>query len=539
MACADIVIKSSTIFTAETLDTVEGALVICGDKIEKVCSREEAEAFVGPETQVIEAGDKLVCPGFNDSHTHFLQNGIMKDADYTLSLGECKTKEAVKETISAFAAAHPENKWIMGCDLNFDAWEDGEVPTRQLLDDLVPDRPAYFASWDMHVGWFNSLAIQAVGYFDGMADPDGARLGRDEDGRLNGLGYEPAANDPVWGAGNLQADMDRAIGASIQECLEAGITSVGVVWPYGGVPEADNMRIFQEFEAAGKLPLRVTIFPKLVDRLEDAKRYEKQLASDHVRFGGVKLITDGVTEAFTAFQTEPYANNEEVGCGQPAVSYDELLPLVRQASAEGYSVRLHCIGNGAVKQAIDVFEKVYSEQGFKNLHHCIEHIETICPEDLGRMAKLGIVASMQPIHSVLNVEGYPDYFDEKWVGYMWPIRSLLGNGVLCAFGSDAPVWSFNVMEGLYAAVERKQPWDARPDGGFVPEQRITLAQALQAYTFGAAYAENFENRIGTLRSGKLADVVVMDRNLFECEPEQLLEAKPIFTIVGGKIAYQA
>lgn len=536
MSYADIVIKSSAIFTAETLDTIEGAVVINGREIEAVCSADEAVSFIGPDTRVIEAGGNMVLPGFNDSHTHFLQNGIMNDADFTLNLEGITEKEEALAKIAEFAAAHPENEWIVGCGFNYDSWD--EKPTRQMLDEIVPDRPVYIASWDMHVGWMSTLALQAAGYTNDTPDPEGGYLGRDADGHLTGLGFEPPVNDPVWGMGNLTADMDRCFGGSMQECLSFGVTSAGVVWPYGGVPEEDHMRIFKEFEDAGKLPMRLTVFPEMEPGLAAAKRYERELRSEHLRFGGVKQIVDGVCEAHTGFLTEPYADDPST-CGEPTIKKDELKAMVAEANGLNYPVRLHAIGNGTVRMVLDVFEEVAQEQGFKGLRNCIEHIESCSPEDINRFVRLSVIPSMQPIHSVLNVDGYPQLLGEKWVPYMWPVKSIMETGAIPAFGTDAPVWNFNPMEGIYAAVTRQQPWDGMPAGGFVPGQRITVAQALQAYTYGSARSESFENRIGTLHAGKLADVVVMDRNLLTSTPEEILKAKPLFTIIDGKVVYEA
>lgn len=534
----DKVIKSSCIFTANTLEPVGGAVLVSGNEIVDVVPLSEAEGHIGPDTAVYDCGDNTVLPGFNDAHTHFIQNGVMKDAGYTLSLEGASTKEDVCSRIREFAEAHPNNAWIAGCDLNFSEWEGGEEPTKELLDELVPDRPAYFASWDMHVGWVNSKALEAAGYAPDTPDPEGGIIGRNEDGSLKGLNYEPPANDPVWGMANLAADMDHALGSVIGECLSYGVTATGCVWPYGGIPEDDTIRVFSEFERDGKLPIRVSCFVKLEDGLANARRYARELVGEHLRFAGTKMITDGVCEAHTGFLTEPYADDPTT-CGEPTMGYDELLPLVRQADAAGYSVRLHAIGNGAVKQALDVFEKVGQEQGFKGHRNAIEHIETCRPEDIDRFARLGVVASMQPIHSVLNVEGYPVLLGEKWVPYMWPVKSLIDAGAIVAAGTDAPVWNLNPMEGIYAAITRQQPWDGKPEGGFVPSQRITLAQALQAYTYGSAVVENFEDRIGTLAPGKLADVVVMDRNLFESTPDEILGAKPVYTFIDGEVVFEA
>ncbi len=536
MNVADVIIKSSCIFTGLTLGTVQGAVVVKGNEILAVVSDEDVASYVGSDTRILECGDRLVCPGFNDAHTHFMQNGIMKDESYTLSLDGLTDKDETLARIKEFADAHPENKWIAGCDFNYDKW--GEEPTRHMLDEIVPDRPVYFASWDMHVGWFNTKAIEIVGYTKETANPEGGVIVRETDGTPSGLGMEPPVNDPIWGMANLAADMDSALGECIKAALSFGVTSTGLVWPYGGVPEEEHMRIFKEFEEAGKLPVRITVFPKMEPGLANAKRWRNELKSEHLRFGGVKQITDGVCEAHTGFLTEPYADDEST-CGEPTIKRDDLYAMVKQADAEGMSVRLHCIGNGAVKQALDVFEKVQREHGAKGLHNTIEHIETCCPEDINRFAQLDVMPSMQPIHSVLNVDGYPVLLGEKWRPYMWPVKSLMDAGAVVAYGTDAPVWNLNPMEGIYAAVMRQQPWDGYPEGGFVPEQRISLAQALQAYTYGSARAENFEDRIGSLAPGKLADIVIMDRNLFDIAPDELIEAKPLYSFIDGKIAYQA
>lgn len=534
---ADAVIKSTAVFTAETLEPIEGVVVVKGKEIIDAVPFEGAEEYIGPRTKVYECGDRLVLPGFNDAHTHFIQNGVMKDADFTLSLEGIMDKAGVCAKIKEFAEAHPENKWVVACDFNYSEWEGGELPTKELLDELVPDRPAYVASWDMHVGWTNSRGLEAVGYTDQTPDPDGAWLGRDAEGRLTGLNFEPAANDPIWGMANISADMDRALGSVIEEALSYGVTATGCVYPYGGISEDDTLGVFQQFEQEGKLPIRVSCFLKMEPGLANPKKYQTSLTGEHLRFAGLKQLTDGVSEAHTAYQTEPYA--DDASRCDPSIGYDELYAMVEEADAAGMSVRLHCIGNGAVKQALDVFEEVQKKNGAKGLHNAIEHIESCCPEDIERFAKLGVVPSMQPIHAVLNIDGYPQLLGEKWRPYMWPVKSLIDAGAIPAFGTDAPVWNLNPMEGVYAAITRQQPWDGYPEGGFVPEQRITLGQVLQGYTYGAAYVENFEDRIGTLQPGKLADLVIMDRNLFASTPEELLEAKPLYTFIDGEVVYQA
>ena len=533
---ADLAIRSKSVFTAQTHHAFEGVVLVKGNKIMEVYPKGAGEEYIGPNTQVIDADNGTVLPGFNDAHTHLLQAGVMLDKDYTIDLTGLTSKEAVLGAIDEFAKSHPENEWVVGC--NFD-WNNKEFePDKWMLDELLPDRPAYFASNCMHVGWTNSLALEAAGYNRDTADPEGGLLVRNEDGELIGIGKEPPVNDPVWGIANSAANMDRALGNMISEAISCGVTATGVVWPYGGIPEKTCMGVFKDFKERGKLPIRVTVFPKLEEGLENAKTIESEFTGDWLRFGGVKQIVDGMCESHTGYLLEPYADQPNT-CGEPAMPKETLKELIAEADAQGYPVRLHAIGNGTVHMVLDCFEEVGTEQGFKGLHNCIEHYETATPEDMVRTARMGIVPSMQPIHSILNVEGYPKLLGEKWIPYMWPLRSLIDLGAIPAFGTDSPVWKLNPMEGIYAAVTRQQPWDGKPEGGFVPEQRITVAEALQAYTFGAARAESFEDRIGTLHAGKLADITVMNTDLLSATPEEILDAKVLFTVIDGKIAYQA
>lgn len=530
---ASIIIKSSNIFTAETLETRSGAVVISGDSIVDVISDEQIPEFTGPSTEVIDAGQRLVMPAFNDAHTHFITVGLNMDTDYTLDVGDCKCEDEVVQKVKAFADAHPHNAWVHCIGWNPDSWD--KMPTKASLDKILPDRPCHIGSWDLNSCWANSKALELAGFTDGMESPAGSEICQDENGALTGILKEDIVNE-IRGRSVAGADMNRALGMVCEQALSYGISSVAAMWPNYGLADEQILRIFKEAESSGNLPIRVHYYPKLEHGLDTARKFEKMAASDFFRFAGVKLVIDGVSEMHTAYLTELYADDAST-CGELTVKEDEVLELVSQANSHNYSVRLHAIGNATVKTALNVYEAVEQKYGRKSLPNAIEHIESCCPEDLPRFAQLGVIASMQPIHSVLNVDGYPALLGEKWRPYMWPVASLLKHHSMLAFGTDAPVYDLNPMHGLYAAITRKQPWDGYPKDGFVPEQRISLAQALQAYTYGSAVVESFSERLGTLHAGKLADIVIMDRDLFAAKPEELLEAKPAYTIVGGTILY--
>lgn len=534
---ADSIYISSAIFTGNSLELINGAVAIAGDSIIEVGSMESMNKYIDFNTKIVNCGDKLIMPGFNDSHVHFMFGAIQNDKEFCIDLSNCKSEEECVNRVKEFADAHPQNLWIYGKGWNETIWSNGKAPDRRSLDPIFPDRPVYLASWDIHSAWVNKKALELVGYDRNTPNPEDGFIEHFSDGEPSGLLREPGALDPVQQMAIETADFKGAISRYLKIAAEYGVTSLGNVHPYGGIEEKKALLIYKDMEDDGLLTSRIHLFTELKKDLTDVKEYEKEFCSNMLRFAGLKKITDGICESHTGYLLESYADDPTTK-GELQVAREELKELIINADREGYSVRLHCIGNGAVRNALDCFEAAEKVNGKKGLHHAIEHVETCHPDDIPRFAKLNVMPSMQPMHAIQNIDGYPMLLGEKWMDTAWAMRSLIDAGSIMAYGTDFPVVELNPMEGIYAAITR-QTFDGYPKYGFTSKQKIKLGEVLQGYTYGSALVENYENKIGTLSAGKLADIVVLDKNLFDATPKEILETKVLITMVGGEVVYCA
>lgn len=532
---ADNVYVSSAIFTGNSLETITGAVAIAGDRIIAVGSMDSINKYINDETKVIDCGDKLIMPGFNDSHVHFMYGAVLDDKDFCLDLHDCTSEEDCAHKAKEFADAHPDNLWIFGSGWNETIWANGKSPDRRSLDALLPDRPVYLSSWDIHSAWVNKKALELAGYDRNTPNAEDGFIEHFSDGEPSGILREPGAFDYVQKLAIQSADLKGAVIKSLKKAAKYGVTSLGNVHPYGGLKEEDVLEIYKNMEDEGLLTSRIHLFTELKMDLTSVKEYEKKYCSNKLRFAGLKKITDGICESHTGYLLEPYADDPTTR-GELQVKPEKLKELIINADREGYSVRLHCIGNGAVRNALDCFEAAENINGKKDLHHAIEHIETCHLDDIKRFSKLGVMASIQPMHAIENIDGYPKLLGEKWMKVAWPMRSLIDAGTVMTYGTDFPCVGLNPMEGIYAAITR-QNFDGYPEGGFVPNQRITLGEVLQGYTYGPALVSNYANEIGSLSVGKLADIVVLDKNLFNASPKEILETKVLITMVGGEVIY--
>lgn len=533
---ADSIYVSSAIFTGNSLKPVDGAVAIAKDRIIAVGSMKSMTQYISADTKIIDYGDKLIMPGFNDSHVHFMFGAIQNDKEFCIDISDCKSEEECVQKTKEFADSHPQNSWIYGKGWNETVWPGGKSPDRRLLDAALPDRPVYLGSWDIHSGWVNKKALELIGYDRNTPDLENGFIEHFPDGEPSGLLREPGVLDPVQKMAIESADFKGAVSRALKEAAKYGVTSLGNVFPYGGLEERKALSIYKDIEDDGLLTSRIHLFVELKKDLSDAKEYAREFHSSKLRFAGLKKITDGICESHTGYLLEPYADDSTTK-GELQVSKEELKELITNADAEGFSVRLHCIGNGAVRNALDCFEAAQKVNGSKSFHNSIEHIETCHPDDVERFAKLSIMPSMQPMHAIQNIDGYPVLLGKKWMRMAWPMRSLIDASATMTYGTDYPVVILNPMQGIYAAITR-QTFDGYPEGGFVPDQRIRLGEVLQGYTYGSALVENYEYEIGTLSAGKLADMIVLDKNLFNAEPEEILKTKVLMTMVGGEVIYQ-
>jgi predicted amidohydrolase YtcJ len=523
-----LILYNGSIHTMDPSHPSASAVACREERILAAGSDAEVLAAAGPRAEAIDLRGRTVIPGLTDAHLHFLWYAV------GLSRPNLDGARSLSEALDRLRAAlpvAPPGAWILGSGWNHEDWGRPIFPCRQDLDALTPDRPVALRRKDGHSVWVNSLALERAGIAATTADPPGGVIDRDEYGDPTGILRENAvdlllAHVPQPGPGSLRL----ALKAGIARAHAAGLTGIHDMEG----PEA--LSLFQESHARGELKLRVTM--QLPSGSLDhalALGLRTGLGDDMVRIGHLKLFADGSLGSQTAWMLEPFAGqpgNTGVATTPPEV----LEHMVERAARGGIACAIHAIGDRANRQSLDILQRVGAGP-FCDLRHRLEHVQLLHPDDLPRLAQLGVVASMQPVHATSD----RDMADRLWgdrcrYAYAW--RGLLDSGAVLAFGSDCPVEGLDPLQGIYAAVTRKRA--AEPDGEpWYPEQRLTVEEAVRAFTWGAAYACGQEHRLGTVTPGKLADLVVLSQEIFASTPESILTARIDYTIVGGEVVHQA
>ncbi len=510
-------------------DSGATALAISGDRIVAVGTDLEIRALLAADARVIDARGGTIMAAFNDAHVHFLMASRSLDQ---LDLFGAETEGEVERRILEFAAGRNEGGWVLGRGWFYSAFPGG-MPSIELLDRLVPDRPAYLESYDAHTGWVNSRALAMTG-----VEPDraaGAPVGILKEAAMLGV----QGKLPPRTAGQ---DLD-ALRAGLRLAASHGIASVQEAGE-----GLDQLELYDALHGGDELTLRVrlafdmapgldaTSWARRLDLYEEAARGRP--ASDWISTGILKAFADGVVESRTASVLGPYAgmNQGDPGAlGSPLWGRRELAEAVRTADARGWQVQVHAIGDAAIRQALDAFEGTTPGR-----RHRVEHIEAPSAEDIGRFAKLDVIASMQPQHAepgknLLDV--WAANLGPARAAFGWPWASILRAGGRLAFGTDWPVVPLDPILSLHVAVNRTTR-AGKPPGGWLPEQKLSLAQALAGWTSGSAYAEHAEQSRGELRVGMLADIAVLDRDLSHADPTQIATFQVKATVVGGRVVYE-
>ncbi len=489
------------------------AIAIAGERIQAVGSNEEVRELCDSRTDVIDAAGGTVLPAFNDAHVHFLMGSRSLSE---LDLRGAETQPEVERRVTDYAAGHAGG-WVVGRGWFYSAFPGG-MPTVELLDRLVPDRPAYLESFDAHTGWANTKALE-----------------------ISGL---PSAGVLKEAALLVVTDRIPARTAAQElEALRAGMR-VAVQKGVGSVQEAGEglgqLKLWAELQEAGDLALRVRLAFDMVPGL-DSSAWKKRLdeyadaprRDGWISTGILKAFADGVVESRTAALAEPYEGT--TGRGEPLWAAAELAEAARLADSRGWQVQVHAIGDAAIRQALDAFAGTA-----RGRRHRVEHIEAPSPTDIGRFAELGVVASMQPQHAEPNrnlFEIWAPNLGAARAANGWPWASILRSGGRLAFGTDWPVVPLDPAASLHMAVNRQAP-SGQPAGGWLPEQRLTLDEALAAWTSGSAHAEHAETSKGDLRTGMLADVAVLDRDIAASGASELATFGVAATIVGGRVVFR-
>ncbi|HWX25154.1 MAG TPA: amidohydrolase [Vicinamibacteria bacterium] len=539
---ADLILSGGKVFTADATAPFAEAVAISGGRILYVGSVEGAARFRGPKTRFIDLRGRLCLPGFNDAHIH-LMSGATSLA--RIDLSEDTSSFAIEAHIARDAEAHPDSAWVLGFGWVYSAFPGG-LPAKGELDEAVKDRPAYMESYDGHTGWANGKALALAGITRTTPDPPRGAIVHDPAGEPTGVLKEEAtrlvlAKVPKPFPGAQYALLLKALALLASE----GITSVQDARD-DEVSLDDEIPLFERALREGRLSLRiraaVLMTPGHVrEAIEEARRLKRSHTNPRLQFGTLKGFVDGVVESHTAALLAPYADNPALGAGETRWAPEALKEAVVDADAQGLQVYLHAIGDRAVRTALDAYEAALRAHGPRDRRGRIEHVETIDPVDIPRFQKLGVIASMQPLHA----SPVPNTLD-IWAGNLGPERASRGfawarlehAGARLAFGSDWPVVTADVFQGLYCALTRKTPAGS-PPGGWFPEQSVGLESALRHYTADGAYASFEEQQKGTLAAGRLADVIVVSEDLFAEPPEALLKARVLLTLVEGQEVFRA
>jgi predicted amidohydrolase YtcJ len=537
---ADIIVVHGRVYTENPKQPWAQAVAIQGAKIVALGDDTTIEKIRGMGTKVINAGGKLVLPGFTDCHIHFL--------DGALSLGRVNLEGAkdvadIQKKLRAYAAEHPGDDWILGRGWNYAMFGPEALPHKKYLDEIFPNRPVFLEGYDGHTYWANSKALALAGITRETPNPPNGIIVRDaQTGEATGA-LKEAAQELVAKVIPKPTREDKllALRAGMKWANQNGITRVHSA---GG--DFEILDLFDEMRRRGDLSLRMYIAyflnpPSLrPPDLEAIEAARKKFHDEWIDAGAVKFMVDGVVESHTAAMLEPYSDDPSLK-GKPFWEPANYNAAVAELDKRGLQLFTHAIGDYGVRMSLDGYENAENRNHKKDRRWRIEHIETVAAADIPRFGKLGVIASMQPLHS------YPDADTlDVWArnagadraSRAWAWKSIADGGGHLAFGSDWPVVTLNPWQGIQTALTR-QTAEGTPKEGFVPEQRLTVAQAVEGYTMGAAFAGRREKTEGSLEVGKLADLIVISQNIFDINPHKIGATKVLTTIVGGRLVYQA
>jgi predicted amidohydrolase YtcJ len=537
---ADLVIKNAKIVTIDEDNPRAQAIAVKGEMILAVTSDQKIKPYIEEgTTRVIDAGGRLLVPGFNDAHIHFLSGGSsLMNLDFRYVHDPQEIARMVKEKVDS---SQP-GELITGGGWEHETFPDKQWPTKEILDEVAPDNPVILSRADGHSVWVNSYVIKMSGITkDTPSPPNGTVVKDPATGEPTGIFKEGAqrlirrTSTHQLTPEEREARTEMALELALEEARKTGVTSIQQL--NGGYD------LFQKFKDEGRLTLRVTFNMALPDvkneedwqRLDELRRqYPRD--NDWIRFGYLKIFIDGTLGSGTALMFEPFVDDPSTS-GLPMMPYEEYEKCIVTADARRFQTGTHAIGDKGNNWVLNAIEKARELNGAKDIRHRSEHAQILRLSDIPRFAELGVIASMQPTHCITDKR-----FAEKRIGlerckgaYAW--QKLLDAGVFIAFGTDWSVEPIDPLEGLYASVTRKDRAGEEGEGWF-PDQKLSMEKAIELYTHGSAYAEFMESRKGILKEGYLADMVIFNNDLMTIPHDQIMTSKVDMTIVGGKVVYE-
>jgi predicted amidohydrolase YtcJ len=530
----DLVILNALVHTMDESWPSAEAVAIRGNQIVGLGSTAEIRSVVGEKTRTIDGRGKLLLPGFNDAHVHFLTGGFslanvdLRDADAPAELAH---------RLEKYAAKLPKGRWILGGDWDHEKWPGAPLPTRQVIDAATPNHPVFVNRLDGHMALANSVALKLAGITKETKDPPGGVVVRD-----------PASGEPTGILKDAaEALVERVIPPKTFDEKHAAALAATAHAARLGVTSLTDMSadqdaaLYQYMAERGELQTRIYAIRSIVSWEVLARAgVRAAFGTAMVRIGGLKGFADGSLGSTTAFMFEPYNDAPSTR----GLLFDQMLPegtmlrRVQQADQAGLQVMIHAIGDEANLRILDIYDQVAQQNGSRDRRFRIEHAQHLRPGEIPRFGRQQVIASVQPYHLADDGRWCEKRIGSERAKGTYAFRSLLDSGAVLAFGSDWTVAPLNPLEGIKAAVTR-QTLDGKHPDGWIPKEKITVEEAVRAYTFGSAFAEFAENIKGTITPGKLADLVLVDRDIFRSPPTEIDQARVALTIVDGRVIYEA
>jgi predicted amidohydrolase YtcJ len=529
-AAADLIIINGNIRTMDATRTMAKSIALLDGHIIAIGTNADTKSLIGPSTRTIDAKGMLVLPGFEDSHVHFMETGAQLSS---VDLRSAQTPEEFVSRIKIFAGKMPKGRWMLGGQWDHENWKPNNLPTAAMIDAATPDNPVFINRLDGHMALANSLAKKLAGVDRNTKDVAGGMIVRDARGNPTGVFKDAAMSliEKVIPDASFEQKLENAQAAS-DHAASLGVTSVQ------DMSAGTDVGVYQELMRRGTLKTRIYGCSPLADY----KRWERTgvhyaFGNAMLRIGCLKGFADGSLGSTTAWFFDPYLDAPN-STGLPRAEVTTTMKQnIVDADKDGLQVYIHAIGDRANATILDYYENAEKLNGIRDRRFRIEHAQHLRQQDIPRFGQLKVVASMQPLHIIDDGRWAWKRLDEKRLKGTYAFRTLLDSGAILAFGSDSPVASMDALFGIYAAVTRRTLDDKNPNG-WIPEQKISVDEAVRGFTWGGAYSEFQENVKGTIEVGKLADLVIVSDDIFKIDPVKIRDVKVLTTIMDGKVVYE-
>ena len=528
---ADLILTNAKVWTVDSAQARAEAVAVIGDRIVAVGSASDVDAWRSSKTVIVDAGSRLVLPGFNDAHVHFTSGGFQLDS---VQLKDAASPQEFAEIIGKRAKERPK-EWITGGDWDEEKFTPPHLPTKEMIDPVTPDTPVFVNRYDGHESLANSVALKLAGITKDTQAPAGGEIVRDAQGNPTGV-LKDAAQDLVGKVmpRSTHDQILRAVKRALTYAASLGVTSVQDMGP-----SYSEIGVYDELADRGELTSRIYAAPLIPNYQDQAKLgIHRAFGSTFLRIGALKAFADGSLGSTTAYFFQPYTDAPNTR----GLLSDMMQPIPRmrdrmiKSDTAGLQMCFHAIGDQAISITLDLFQDVLKANGQKDRRWRIEHSQHVAPKDFDRYAQLNVIASVQPYHAIDDGRWAERRIGAERIKTTYAFRTFLAHGVRLAFGTDWTVAPLNPLLSIYAAVTRATLDGKHPDG-WMPEQKLTVAEAVQAYTMGSAYAEFQDGVKGSITPGKLADMVILSDDIFSIDPKTIRDVRVEETIVGGKVVF--